>query len=81
MDACEPRLRRRGFFLHSSETANRTPANTKTPKDSSVRVRFTRQPQRSRARWPARAAATSAADRHRTDHTEPKAGPRSDQGA
>ena len=35
MDACEPRVRRRGFFLHSSDGANPTPANTKTPKDSS----------------------------------------------
>ena len=44
MDACEPRVRRRGFFLHSSDAANRTPANTKTPKGSSFASGFPGHP-------------------------------------
>ena len=65
MDAREPRVRRRGFFLHSSEAANRTPANTKTPKDSSFASASPRHSGPSPGS-PARAAAVRRPT-HRTD--------------
>ena len=40
MDACEPRLRRRGFFLHSSEGGEPDTGEHENPEGLAVRVRF-----------------------------------------
>ena len=81
MDAREPRLRRRGFFLHSSEGGEPDTGEHENPEGFIVRVRIPRHT-RSRDRWPARVGVPAAAGRHRTDADpiEGDAG-RSDQGA
>jgi hypothetical protein len=40
MDACEPRVRRRGFFLHSSEGNEPDSGEHENPEGFAVRVRF-----------------------------------------
>ena len=65
MDACEPRLRRRGFFLHSSEGGEPDTGEHENPEGFIVRVRFPAI--RSRARCSARAAFPAAAGQHRSD--------------
>jgi hypothetical protein len=45
MDACEPRVRHRGFFLHS-ETGEPDPSEHETPEGLVVRVRIPRSPAR-----------------------------------
>ena len=40
MDACEPRVRRRGFFLHSSEGNEPDTGEHENPEGFAVRVRF-----------------------------------------
>jgi hypothetical protein len=44
MDACEPRLRRRGFFLHSSEGGEPDTGEHENPEGFIVRVRFPGNP-------------------------------------
>ncbi len=44
MDVCEPRLRRRGFFLHSSEGGEPDTGEHENPEGFIVRVRFPGQP-------------------------------------
>jgi hypothetical protein len=39
MDACEPRLRRRGFFLHSSDSGEPDSGEYENPEGFSVRTR------------------------------------------
>ncbi len=39
MDVCEPRLRRRGFFLHSSDSGEPDTGDYENPEGFSVRVR------------------------------------------
>ena len=40
MDACEPRTRHRGFFLHSSEGGEQDTGEHENPEGFIVRVRF-----------------------------------------
>jgi hypothetical protein len=40
MDACEPRVRRRGFFLHSSDGNEPDTGEHENPEGFAVRVRF-----------------------------------------
>jgi hypothetical protein len=42
MDACEPRVRRRGFFLHSETTGERETGEPENPEGFVVRVRMSR---------------------------------------
>ena len=44
MDVCEPRLRRRGFFLHSSEGGEPDTGEHENPEGFIVRVRFPDNP-------------------------------------
>ncbi len=44
MDACEPRLRRRGFFLRSSEGGEPDTGEHENPEGFIVRVRFPGNP-------------------------------------
>jgi hypothetical protein len=44
MDACEPRPRHRGFFLHSSEGGESDTGEYENPEGFIVRVRFPRHP-------------------------------------
>ena len=46
MDAAEPRVRRRGFFLHSDTTGEPDTGEHENPEGFIVRVRFTRSPAR-----------------------------------
>ena len=43
MDACEPHVRRRGFFLHSDTTGEPDTGDHETPEGLGVRVRIARQ--------------------------------------
>jgi hypothetical protein len=49
MDAGEPRLRRRGFFLHSDTTGDSDTGELENPEGFVVRVRIPRSPARSSA--------------------------------
>jgi hypothetical protein len=40
MDACEPRVRRRGFFLHSSDSNEPDTGEHENPEGFAVRARF-----------------------------------------
>ena len=40
MDACEPRVRRRGFFLHSDTTGEHDHAEQENPEGFVVRIRI-----------------------------------------
>jgi hypothetical protein len=44
MDACEPRTRHRGFFLHSSESGEPDTGEHENPEGFIVRVRFPGNP-------------------------------------
>jgi hypothetical protein len=44
MDACEPRPRHRGFFLHSSESGESDTGEQENPEGFIVRVRFPGNP-------------------------------------
>ena len=44
MDVCEPRMRRRGFFLHSSEGGEPDTGEHENPEGFIVRVRFPENP-------------------------------------
>jgi hypothetical protein len=44
MDACEPRTRHRGFFLHSSESGDPDTGEHENPEGFIVRVRFPGHP-------------------------------------
>ena len=44
MDVCEPRLRRRGFFLHSSDSGEPDTGEHENPEGFIVRVRFPGNP-------------------------------------
>ena len=44
MDACEPRARHRGFFLHSSESGEPDTGEHENPEGFIVRVRFPGSP-------------------------------------
>jgi hypothetical protein len=50
MDACEPRTRHRGFFLHSSEGGEPDTGEHENPEGFIVRVRFPRSPTSARRR-------------------------------
>jgi hypothetical protein len=43
MDAAEPRVRRRGFFLHSDTAGDHDPGDHDNPEGVIVRVRFSRR--------------------------------------
>ena len=66
MDACEPRVRRRGFFLHSSDGNEPDTGEHENPEGFAVRVRFaTRDPPQDR-QFP-RAAHTGRSNRSERD--------------
>jgi hypothetical protein len=44
MDVCQPRLRRRGFFLHSSESGEPDTGEHENPEGFGVRVRAAAPP-------------------------------------
>jgi len=44
MDVCEPRLRRRGFFLHSSDSGEPDTGEYENPEGFGVRVRVAAPP-------------------------------------
>jgi hypothetical protein len=48
MDACEPRVRRRGFFLHSDTTGEHDHAEQENPEGFVVRIRISRGTKASR---------------------------------
>ena len=69
MDVYEPRLRRRGFFLHSTDGSEPDTGDHENPEGFGVRVR-TRKHQKSRAFASARRGASGAqfgGRSHRTD--------------
>jgi hypothetical protein len=61
MDVCEPRVRRRGFFLHSDTTGEPDTGEHENPEGFGVRVRIARQSTRVQAR-------SAGGGRSRTDH-------------
>ena len=79
MDACEPRLRRRGFFLHSSDGGEPDTGEHENPEGFIVRVRIGRAT-RSLARSVS-GGRSSARPPTRTDATRRGHARRSDQGA
>ena len=44
MDICEPRVRRRGFFLHSTDGSEPETGDHENPEGVAVRVRIDRSP-------------------------------------
>ena len=44
MDVCEPRVRRRGFFLHSTDGSEPETGEHENPEGFTVRVRISRSP-------------------------------------
>ena len=44
MDVCEPRVRRRGFFLHSTDGSEQETGEHENPEGVAVRVRVDRSP-------------------------------------
>ena len=44
MDVCEPRLRRRGFFLHSTDGSEQETGEHENPEGVAVRVKIARSP-------------------------------------
>ena len=44
MDVCEPRLRRRGFFLHSTDGSEQETGEHENPEGVAVRVKIARFP-------------------------------------
>ena len=79
MVAREPQLRRRGFFLHSSDSGEPDTANMRIPRDSSSG--FAPSEPRQLVRWSALAAVFQAAGRGATKANPPKTSLQSDQGA
>ena len=68
MVACEPRLRRRGFFLHSSEGGDVDTGEHENPEGFIVRVRFPGNPV---PRKMVSARGLNGGGRgHRTDHDQ-----------
>ena len=68
MVACEPRLRRRGFFLHSSEGSEVDTGEHENPEGFIVRVRFPGNPV---PRKMVSARGLNGGGRgHRTDHDQ-----------
>ena len=61
MDACEPRVRRRGFFLHSDTTGETDHAEQENPEGFVVRIRIRGKASRPRAR---QTRGSSVATRH-----------------
>ena len=44
MDVCEPRVRRRGFFLHSTDGSEQETGEHENPEGVAVRVKIARSP-------------------------------------
>jgi hypothetical protein len=63
MKACEPRVRRRGFFLHSDTTGEPGTGDYENPEGFGVRVHLSRHPFRGQI------GRISAGGRARAEHT------------
>jgi hypothetical protein len=71
MDVCEPRVRRRGFFLHSSDGNEPDTGEHENPEGFAVRARFANATTTPRKMASSRGAARSGrSDRSERDLTE-----------
>ena len=59
MDVCEPHVRRRGFFLHSSESGDLDTGEHENPEGFGVRVRVNADPVPRRMASSGRSSSTS----------------------